>query len=207
MHAARKRAGVLLARENPVDADVVIGVPDSGIDAALGFSKTSGIPYSMGLIKNKYIGRTFISPGQNERTNQVKIKLRPVEECVKDKKVVLVDDSIVRGTTSGQIVKLLRDAGAAEVHMRISSPPFLWPCYYGTDIDSKENLIACHNTIYEIARIIGADSLGYLPKESLSDMIGSSDFCSACFSGEYPTDIPLDTQKDKFEKRLSEKNK
>ena len=207
VYKSRFRAGQILAEKYPSDADVVIGVPDSGIDAALGFSKTSGIPYSMGLIKNKYIGRTFISPGQNERTNQVKIKLRPVEECVKDKKIVLVDDSIVRGTTSGQIVKLLRDAGAAEVHMRISSPPFLWPCYYGTDIDSKENLIACHNTIDEIAGIIGADSLGYLPKESLSDMIGSSDFCSACFSGEYPTDIPLDTQKDKFEKRLSEKNK
>ena len=158
VHEARIRAGQALARIHPVSADIIIGVPDSGLDAALGYSRESGIPYGIGLIKNKYIGRTFISP-QN-RLDQVRIKLSAIEEVVRDKKVVLIDDSIVRGTTSGRIVRLLRDAGAAQVHMRISSPPFLFPCYYGTDIDSQENLIACHYSIPEIASMIGADSRG-----------------------------------------------
>lgn len=203
VHASRVKAGEILAAAHPVDADVVIGAPDSGLDAALGFSRESGIPYGIGLIKNKYIGRTFISPGQGARLDGVKIKLAAVEECVKNKRVVLVDDSIVRGNTMGRVVKLLRDAGAVEVHVRISSPPFLHPCYYGTDIDSEEHLIACKYTVSEICNIIGADSLGYFPTQSLSLLTGSDNFCSACFNGDYPTKIPTDTRKDRFEQRLS----
>ena len=157
---SRVRAGEILAENFPADADIVIGVPDSGLEAALGFSRASGIPYGIGLIKNKYIGRTFISPGQNERMDQVIIKLSPVKNVIEGKRVVLIDDSIVRGTTSKRIVKLLREAGAKEIHMRISAPPFLHPCYYGTDIDSEENLIACPHSMEEIAEIIGVDSLG-----------------------------------------------
>ena len=207
VHASRIRAGKILAKAHPVEADVVIGAPDSGLDAALGFSGESGIPYGIGLIKNKYIGRTFISPGQGERIDGVKIKLAAVEESVKGKRVVLVDDSIVRGNTMGRVVKLLRDAGAKEVHVRISSPPFLHPCYYGTDIDSEEHLIACHHTISEIAAMIGADSLGYLPVERLGELCGGENFCSACFNGDYPTKVPTDTRKDRFEMRLSDRKK
>lgn len=205
VHKARFKAGEILAENHPADADIVIGVPDSGLDAALGFSRRSGIPYTIGLIKNKYIGRTFISPTQATRLDQVKIKLSAVEENVKDKKIVLVDDSIVRGTTSGRLVKLLRDAGAKEIHMRISSPPFLHPCYYGTDVDSEENLIACRHTVEKIARIIGADSLGYLPVGTLKEMIGNGNYCSACFDGDYPTPVPKYTRKDRFEQKLSVK--
>ncbi len=205
VHAARVDAGRILAKAHPAEADLVVGVPDSGLDAALGFSRESGIPYGIGLIKNKYIGRTFISPGQEARLDQVKIKLSAIEECVRGKRIVLIDDSIVRGTTSGRIVKLLRDAGAKEVHMRISSPPFLHPCYYGTDIDSCENLIACHHSIGEIADIIGADSLGYLPVSELGVLAGTGDYCKACFDGSYPTPVPADTRKDRFERRLSER--
>ncbi len=192
---------------HPVDADIVVGVPDSGLDAALGYSQELNIPYGIGFIKNKYIGRTFISPGQESRLDQVRIKLNPIREAVEGKRVVLIDDSIVRGTTSGQIVGLLREAGAAEVHMRISSPPFLNPCYYGTDIDSRENLIACNHTIDEIAKIINADSLGFLPIEELKELIGCDEYCSACFSGEYPTSVPQNTTKDRFEKKLSERRR
>lgn len=199
---ARIRAGKILAKQHPVDADIVVGVPDSGLDAALGFSMESGIPYGIGLIKNKYIGRTFISPGQNARLDQVKIKLSAIEESIKGKRVVLIDDSIVRGTTSGRIVKLLREAGAKEVHMRISSPPFLHPCYYGTDIDSREHLIACHHSVSETAEIIGVGSLGYLPATELGALAGGCGYCDACFSGDYPTKIPTDTRKDRFEQKL-----
>ena len=205
VHAARVSAGTVLARENPADADIVIGVPDSGLDAALGYSRASGIPYGIGLIKNKYIGRTFIAPGN--RLDQVRIKLSAVEEVVKNKRIVLIDDSIVRGTTSGRIVSLLRDAGAKEIHMRVSAPPFLHPCFYGTDIDSRENLIACHHSVSEIAKIIGADSLGFLPTEKLGELAGNRDYCSACFDGCYPTKIPTDTRKNRFEQRLSERAK
>ena len=205
VHDARKMAGRILARTHPVDADVVIGVPDSGLDAALGYAEESGIPYSIGLIKNKYIGRTFISPGQDQRIDQVKIKLSPVVEEVAGKRVVLIDDSVVRGNTCAQLVKLLREAGAKEIHMRISAPPFVDACYYGTDIDSKEHLIACHHTIPEIAEIFGADSLGYLPFEALKDMAHSEGICTACFGGGYPTPIPTHTEKGRFEQRLSEK--
>ena len=207
VHASRVKAGEILAKSHPVEADVVIGAPDSGLDAALGFSRESGIPYSVGLIKNKYTGRTFISPGQGARVDGVKIKLAAIEESIKNRRVVLVDDSIVRGTTMGRVVTLLRDAGAKEVHVRISSPPFLYPCYYGTDIDSKEHLIACKHSISEICHIIGADSLGYLPVERLSDLIGNRGFCGACFHGEYPTEIPMDTRKNRFEQRLSDREK
>ena len=203
VHAARVNAGRILAKTHPVDADIVIGVPDSGLDAAIGYSRESGIPYGIGLIKNKYIGRTFISPGQDHRVDQVKIKLSPVESELRGKRVILVDDSIVRGTTCARIVSLVRNAGASEIHMRISAPPFLHPCYYGTDIDSRDNLIACNHSIPEITKMIGADSLGYLPIENLKDLCGGTGFCSACFSGEYPTRIPEDTRKDQFEQKLS----
>lgn len=206
VHEARKKAGQILAKAHPADADIVIGVPDSGLDAALGFAEESGIPYGIGFIKNKYIGRTFISPGQDARLDAVKIKLNPIKEAVQGKRVVLIDDSIVRGTTSGQIVNLLREAGATEVHMRISSPPFTNPCYYGTDIDSRDNLIACKYDIPGIAKYIGADSLGYLPMEELKNLIrGDEGICNSCFSGDYPTQIPENTSKSRFEKRLSEK--
>ena len=205
VHESRMRAGKLLAESYSADADIVIGVPDSGLDAALGFAEKSGIPYGIGLIKNKYIGRTFISPEQNERLDKVRIKLSPVKNVIDRKRVVLVDDSIVRGTTSKRIVKLLSDAGAKEIHMRISAPPFLYPCYYGTDIDSKENLIACHHSMEEIAEIIGVDTLGYLPMEKLGQLIDSNYYCAGCFNGEYPTKIPKDLRKDRFEGKLSKR--
>ena len=206
VHAARLRAGEILAHTHPVHADVVVGVPDSGLDAALGYSRASGILYGIGLIKNKYIGRTFIAPGQDHRLDQVKIKLSAIRDSVAGKRVVLVDDSIVRGTTSRRIVSLLREAGAKEIHLRISAPPFLNPCYYGTDIDSRENLIACRHTVEEIAQIVGADSLGYLPAERLGALIGRDCCCNACFTGQYPTPVPTDTRKDRFERKLSEKS-
>ena len=207
VHKARKTAGKLLARRYPVDADIVVGVPDSGLDAALGYAEESGIPYSIGFIKNKYIGRTFISPGQGNRVDKVRIKLNPIAEEVRGKRVVLIDDSIVRGTTSGQIVNLLRQAGATEVHMRVSAPPFLNPCYYGTDIDSRDHLIACHHTVEEIAEIIGVDSLGFFDVNDLTEMVGTDKYCHACFTGRYPTPIPRDNVKDRFEGRLSERVK
>ena len=201
VHAARKRAGAALAHTHPVRADVVVGVPDSGLDAAIGYSQASGIPYGIGLIKNKYIGRTFIAP--DARADQVRIKLAPIRETVEGKIVILIDDSIVRGTTCGRIVRLLRDAGAKEIHMRVTAPPFLHPCYYGTDIDSRESLIACHHSIPEICRIIGADSLGYLPADKLQFLAGHEHYCDACFSGEYPTPVPQGNCKRKFEQRLT----
>lgn len=205
VHSSRVKAGRILAKAHPANADIVVGVPDSGLDAALGFSLESGIPYSIGLIKNKYIGRTFISPGQDMRMDQVKIKLAAIEEVVRGKSVVLIDDSIVRGNTSGRLVRLLREAGAKEIHMRISSPPFLNPCYYGTDIDSRDNLIAVKHTVDEIAEKIGVDSLGYLPIEALSELTEGMGFCDACFSGDYPTAVPTDTRKNRFEQKLSER--
>ena len=205
VHEARKRAGKLLARRHPVEADMVVGVPDSGMDAALGYAEESGIPFALGFIKNKYIGRTFISPGQGQRLDKVRIKLSPIGAAVRGKRVVLIDDSIVRGTTSGQIVTLLREAGAREIHLRVSAPPFRNPCYYGTDIDSRDKLIACRYSVPEICKFIGADSLGYLELEDLAEMIGSKEFCHACFSGAYPTGIPTHTEKDRFEGKLSQR--
>ena len=203
VHAARLRAGEILALTHPADADIVIGVPDSGLDAAIGYARASGIPYGIGLIKNKYIGRTFIKP--SGRMDAVKIKLAAVEETVRDKRIVLIDDSIVRGTTCAHIVRMLREAGAKEIHMRVTAPPFLHPCYYGTDVDSEDNLIACKHTVPEIAKTIGVDTLGYLPVDELPGLCGSADICSACFDGSYPTPVPSDTRKDRFEQRLSER--
>lgn len=208
VHNARLKAGAFLFEEHPVDADIVIGVPDSGIDAAIGFSNASDIPYGIGFIKNKYIGRTFISPGQESREDKVKIKLNALSGVVKGKRVVMVDDSIVRGTTCARIVQLLREAGATEIHVRISAPPFLNPCYYGTDIDSQENLIACHNTIEEICDIIGADSLGYLTIEHAKQIAWTDSskptYCTSCFDGCYPTQIPTEGSKNRFESKISE---
>ena len=203
VHASRVRAGELLAKAHPVDADVVVGVPDSGLDAAIGYAKESGIPYGIGFIKNKYIGRTFIAP--DGRSDKVNIKLSAVEDAVKGKRVVLIDDSIVRGTTCRRIISLLKHAGAKEIHMRVSAPPFLYPCYYGTDIDSQDNLIACRHTVSETAEIIGVDSLGYLPVERLSDLCGGGSYCSSCFDGKYPTAIPKNANKNRFEQKLSER--
>ena len=192
VHMARRRAGEYLAMEHPVEADVVIGVPDSGLDAALGYSMQSGIPYGIGLLKNKYIGRTFIAPTQKQRENSVRIKLNAMSAVVKDKRVVMVDDSIVRGTTSLQIIRLLREAGAKEVHMRLTCPPFISPCYFGTDVDSTENLIAYRHTVEEIREIIGADSLGFLSIEALHKVAEGCElsFCDACFTGNYPVQPP-----------------
>ena len=207
VHTARQRAGAFLALEHPVQADVVIGVPDSGLDAALGYAKQSGIPYEIGFIKNKYIGRTFIAPGQKSREDKVKIKLNPIAEVAKGKRIVMIDDSIVRGTTSARIVKLLREAGAKEIHMRVSAPPFMNPCYYGTDIDSRENLIACKHSVEEIAKIIGVDSLGYLSVDSVKQIakgVCGTGYCTACFDGNYPTAVPNTPMKNKFETKISE---
>ncbi|MGL4605969.1 MAG: amidophosphoribosyltransferase [Eubacteriaceae bacterium] len=184
---ARINMGKALAWEHPVEADVVCGVPDSGLEAALGYSKASGIPLTSGFFKNRYIGRSFIFPEQAERESAVRLKMNPLRSNVEGKRVVLVDDSIVRGTTSGRIIKALRNAGAKEVHLRISSPPFRYPCYYGTDIDSKENLIANKMTVPEISKIIGADSLGYISIEGLVKACSKSSlpFCTGCFNEIY----------------------
>ena len=185
---ARREAGRILARKHPCDCDIVIGVPESGIDAALGFSSESGIPYEKGFVKNSYVGRTFIKPSQEQRKQAVKIKLNPISSVVKGKRVVIIDDSIVRGNTIANQVNMLRNAGAVEVHVRISSPPFMHPCYYGTDVPDEKYLIACTHTIPEICGIIGADSLGYLDCGDLDEMLGGDDhrYCDACFTGDYP---------------------
>ncbi len=190
---ARERAGACLALEHPVQADVVIGVPDSGLDAAIGFSKQSGIPYAIGFIKNKYIGRTFIQPTQSDRENKGRIKLNVVSSVVKGKRVVLVDDSIVRGTTCAHIVRMLRDAGATEVHVRSSAPAFKFPCYFGTDVDSCDKLIACRYPMDQIKDVIGADSVGYLSVENVKHLADNSPsgFCTACFDGYYPCDTQI----------------
>jgi amidophosphoribosyltransferase len=191
VHAARQKAGEFLAAEHPVDADVVIGAPDSGLDAAMGYARQSGIPYGMGFIKNKYIGRTFIEPGQQRREDLVRLKMNPIRSTVAGKRVILVDDSIVRGTTSALIIKNLRKAGAKEVHTRVSAPPFRHPCYFGTDVSTREGLVAAHNTVEETARLIGADTLGYLSVESLEKITGGNiGLCNACFTGNYPCEVP-----------------
>lgn len=191
VHEARRRAGRFLAREHGVDADVVIGVPDSGLDAAMGYAEESGIPYGVGLVKNRYIGRTFITPGQQSREQAVRIKLGALRSCVEGKRVVIIDDSIVRGTTSRQIVSLLREAGAGQVHLRSSAPPFISPCWFGTDIPSREELIACRCGVEEIRELIGADSLGFLSVEALHSIApdAACGFCDGCFTGEYPIEV------------------
>lgn len=206
VHLARQRAGAFLALEHPVQADVVVGVPDSGLDAALGFARQSGIPYGVGFIKNRYVGRTFIQPTQVQRENAVRIKLNAVAETVRGKRVVMVDDSIVRGTTSARIVGLLREAGAREVHMRVSSPPFINPCYFGTDIDSKDKLIACRMSVEEIARHVGVDSLGFLSVPDVRKIAcgAHSGFCIGCFTGEYPIEVPGKKPECKFSHKIGE---
>ncbi len=191
VHECRKRAGAFLAMQSPVDADIVIGVPDSGLSAAQGYSEYSGIPIDTGFIKNKYIARTFIKPTQADREIAVKLKLNVLKSAVEGKRVIMVDDSIVRGTTSGRIVKLLRDAGAKEVHVRISAPPFTWPCFFGTDIPNRDQLIANQHTVEETAKIIDADSLDYLSVENLHKIAPNSTctFCDACFTGKYAVDV------------------
>lgn len=205
VHGARLRVGELLADAYPIDADIVVGVPDSGTDAAIGYSHRSGIPYDIGLIKNKYIGRTFIVPGQGVREEMVSIKLNVVPSVVSGKRVILVDDSIVRGTTSAKIVKRLREGGATEVHVLSSAPPYMNPCYYGVDIDSRESLIAANHTMQEIAEIIGADSVNFLSLEDVKKIAGTDGegFCYACFDGNYPTALPTNSEKSRFERKIS----
>lgn len=191
VHQARRLAGRFLAAEHPAQADVVIVVPDSGLDAAMGYAEASGIPYGVGLVKNRYIGRTFITPGQRSREQAVRIKLGPLRSCVEGKQVVMIDDSIVRGTTSRQIVSLLREAGAKEVHLRSSAPPFISPCWFGTDIPSREELIACRYSIEEIRAQTGADSLGFLSLDALRKIAPDArcGFCDGCFTGHYPIQL------------------
>ena len=203
---ARMRAGAFLAKESPVDADIVIGVPDSGLDAALGYANESGIPYGIGFMKNRYIGRSFIQPTQSQRNDAVRIKLNVIKENIKGKRVIMIDDSIVRGTTCSRIVNLLREAGAKEVHMRVSSPPFKNPCYFGTDVDSQENLIACQfDTVEEIAKEIGVDSLAYLSLDATHKLANNATvgFCDGCFTGNYPIEVPKEQAKNKFEEKMN----
>ncbi len=206
VHEARLNAGKKLFEEYPCEADVVIGVPDSGLVAAMGFAEASGIPYGSGLIKNRYIGRTFIQPEQGMRENSVRIKLNALKSTLDGKRIVLVDDSIVRGTTIKNIVNMIRRAGATEVHVRVSSPPFTNPCYFGTDIDSRENLIACRMSIEEIGRTIGADSIGFLSLEAVKDIAKTphGTFCVGCFSGKYPIEVEEQNNVDKFQFEIPE---
>ena len=190
VYASRIKAGKFLAQDSPVEADLVTGVPESGNAAALGYSLASGIPYGTAFVKNGYVGRTFIKPKQSSRESSIQVKLNVLREAVAGKRVIMIDDSIVRGTTSDRIVRMLRDAGATEVHVRISSPPFLWPCYFGTDIPAREQLIAYNRTIEEIRQIIGADSLGYLGIDRLKEMAEGLPICTGCFTGKYPMEPP-----------------
>ena len=201
---ARQEAGKYLSLEHPVGADMVMGVPDSGIPAAIGYARCSGIPYGVGLIKNRYIGRTFIQPGQHKRERSVRLKLNALREAVQGKRVIMVDDSIVRGTTCARLIKLVRDAGASEVHLRISAPPFRHPCFFGTDIPDQDLLLAHGRTVEEMREIIGADTLGFLSLEATRKIARGChlDFCDACFTGEYPMDVPKQAQKNLFESEI-----
>ena len=200
VYASRIKAGRFLAMDSPVDADLVVGVPESGNAAALGYSLQSGIPYGTAFVKNGYVGRTFIKPKQSSRESSVRVILNVLKEAVDGKRIIMIDDSIVRGTTSDRIVKMLRDAGATEVHVRISSPPFLWPCYFGTDIPEREQLIAYNRSIEDIRKIIGADSLGYLGIERLEEMVGGLSICKGCFTGTYPMEPPKEDIRGDFER-------
>jgi amidophosphoribosyltransferase len=198
IHSARREMGQHLAREHPIDADVVVPVPESGIPAAQGYAAESGIPYADGLVKNRYVGRTFIEPSQIMRDQGIRLKLNPIPENLRGRKVVLVDDSIVRGSTTRKLVQMVRDAGASEVHLRVSSPPYRWPCFYGMDTSDRSTLIAARMDIDEIRDHLDADSLGYLSLEGLLEAthVAEAGFCTACLSGNYPTDI--DSVTDKF---------
>lgn len=201
VHNSRIAAGRILAQTYPAKADIVVGVPESGNAAAMGFSLESGIPYGTAFVKNSYVGRTFIKPKQSARESSVMVKLNVLKEVVKGKRVVMVDDSIVRGTTSARIVTMLKEAGATEVHVRISSPPFRYPCYFGTDVPSSSQLIAYNHSVEEIAKIVGADSLGYLEQDRLNELIeGDMGYCHACFSGEYPVKPPEEDIRGDYEK-------
>lgn len=200
VYQARIRSGRFLAMDSPVEADLVVGVPESGNAAALGYSLQSGIPYGTAFVKNGYVGRTFIKPGQSSRESSVRVKLNVLREAVNGKRVIMIDDSIVRGTTSDRIVKMLREAGAREVHMRVSSPPFLHPCYFGTDVPAEDQLIAHNRTVEEVCRLIGADSLAYLREERLGEMVEGLGHCTACFTGKYPIAPPTEDIRGSFEK-------
>ena len=198
VHEARREMGRIMARETPVDADMVIAVPTTGHSAAQGYSEVSGIPYGDGLYKNQYVGRTFIQPSQTLRDRGVKLKLNPLPDSIRGKRLVVVDDSIVRGTTTKQIVAALREAGATEVHIRITCPPVKWPCFYGIDMPTRQELIGADLSVEEIRAYVGADSLGYLSQGGMIDAAGrpAGEFCAACFDGEYP--IPVPEQAGKF---------
>jgi amidophosphoribosyltransferase len=202
VHGARRRMGELLAEQAPVEADMVMGVPESGVPAAEGFARRSGIPYGQGLVKNRYIGRTFIAPSQEARAMGVRRKLNPLKENIAGKRLVVVDDSIVRGTTQRQITQMLRDAGAKEVHLRISLPPIKWPCFYGIDIGTRGELLAANLTHGEIENLLGVDSLAYLTLDRLTEAISTpgAGFCTACLTGGYPTEVDVALTKDVLER-------
>ena len=199
VYDSRIRAGRYLAMDSPVDADLVVDVPESGRAAALGYSLESGIPYGIAFVKNAYVGRSFISPKQKNRESAVQVKLNVLREAVNGKRIIMIDDSIVRGTTSDRIVTMLREAGAKEVHMRVAAPPFLWPCYFGIDIPVRTQLIAYNRTIEQIRQVIGADSLGYLRVERLHEMVGGKGICMGCFTGEYPYEAPKEDIRGEYE--------
>lgn len=200
VYASRIKAGRCLARDSAVEADLVVGVPESGNAAALGYALESGIPYGTAFVKNGYVGRTFIKPKQSSRESSVRVKLNVLAEAVKGKRIIMIDDSIVRGTTSDRIVNMLKEAGATEVHVRISSPPFLWPCYFGTDIPEREQLIAYNRTIDEIRDVIGADTLAYLDVDRLQEMVDDLPICKGCFTGKYPMEPPKDNIRGSYDK-------
>lgn len=200
VYGSRIQAGRFLAQDSPVEADIVVGVPESGNAAALGYSLESGIPYGTAFVKNGYVGRTFIKPKQSSRESSVNVKLNVLREAVEGKRVIMIDDSIVRGTTSDRIVTMLKKAGAKEVHMRVSSPPFLWPCYFGTDVPEREQLIAYNRSLEEIRQIIGADSLGYLRVERLKELSKGLPICMGCFTGKYPMEPPTEDIRGEYEK-------
>jgi amidophosphoribosyltransferase len=202
VYNSRRNAGRILAKQYPADADMVIAVPDSGTVAAIGYAEESGIPFGEGLVKNRYVGRTFIEPDQKTRELSVRLKLNPLKLNLKDKRIVLIDDSIVRGTTSKRIVSMLKDAGAKEVHVRVSSPPVKYSCFFGIDTPERKKLVGAQNSVEEIRKMIGADSLGYLSLEGLYESIGMSpdSLCKACFDGNYPMEVPKKADKFLFEK-------
>ena len=200
VYNSRILAGKFLAIDSPVEADMVVGVPESGNCAAMGYAMQSGIPYGTAFVKNAYVGRTFIKPQQKNRESSGQVKLNASRESVAGKRIIMIDDSIVRGTTSDRIVRMLRDAGAKEVHMRVSSPPFLWPCYFGTDVPAREQLIAYNRSVEDISRLIGTDSLDYLRVERLSEIVNNLGICKGCFTGSYPMEPPTEDIRGEFEK-------
>ncbi len=200
VYKSRIIAGRCLAKDNPVEADMVVGVPESGNAAALGYSLESGIPYGTAFVKNGYVGRTFIKPKQSQRESSVRVKLNVLADAVRGKRVIMIDDSIVRGTTSDRIVGMLKEAGAAEVHVRISSPPFLYPCYFGTDVPDSDQLIAYNRTIDQICEVIGADSLAYLNLDRLPELTGGRQYCNGCFTGKWPLEPPHEDIRGEYER-------